>query len=96
MNKSEIAIQVRAEKIQLEHEALMQEMNAVLVSLIGLPLAWVTFVYYLGLTSQICNPIVVLVLALLLGIFEYLREMKNQQLEDKRDELETLLSSWTV
>lgn len=95
MNKSDIAIQIRAEKIRLEHEALMQEMNAILVSLVGLPLAWLTAVNYLGLTAQIGNPVVVLVFVVILGTTEYAREVKNNQLEDKRAELDELLSIWS-
>ncbi|MCL5949757.1 MAG: hypothetical protein M1490_04700 [Candidatus Bathyarchaeota archaeon] len=96
MTKSEVSIQVRMEKIKLEHQALLQEMNVILVSLVGLPSAWLTAVNYLNLTSQIGSPFVILVLATVIGAVEWIRERKDDQLKDKRDEMDELLKTWTI
>jgi len=93
MNKSEVAVQVYVEKIKLEHQALLQELNVLLVSLVGLPVAWITGVNILGLIKEISHPVSIIVLGSIIGTLVFLIDRKNDQLYDKRDEMDGLLKT---
>jgi len=71
-------------------------MNVLLVSLVGLPVAWVSAINILGLIRQIGNPVAVLVLGAIIGILVYMIDRKNDQLKDKRDEMDDLLGTLNV
>lgn len=96
MNRSQVAVQVYVEKIKLEHQALLQEMNVLLVSLVGLPIAWITGVNLLGFIKQISHPVSVIVLGTIIGVLVFLIDRKNDQLHDKRDEMDELLKTLSV
>jgi hypothetical protein len=95
-DNQDIVLECRVTKIELEHELLLREMEAILVAMVGIPISAITLILQFGIYH---NALILLMSALItimgLTYLDDYRSDRRDKLIAKEKELDALIIELT-
>jgi predicted HAD superfamily hydrolase len=91
MDKEEAILTLQKNKLDLEHEALLQDRNVILITEVGLPLTVLNIIVTAQLYSGNMIGGILIVSGVLLAVIERFRRSNEIELKKKRRKIDTFL-----
>ncbi len=90
LDKEEAVFTLRKNKLDLEHEALLQDRNVILITEFGVPFSLGNILVTLKPDMTIVVGAVIIG-AIFLGVIEFFRRRNDQAVRDKRKEIDAYI-----
>jgi len=91
MDKNEMILTLRKNKLDMEHEALLQEREIILIAETGIPITALNITITAQLYAHPLPVVVVAASALAIGFIEWLRRRNNKRITEKRQEIDQFI-----
>lgn len=94
VDREEAILTLRKNKLEMEHEALLQDRNVILITEVGLPITILNIIITARLYAQDLITAIVLASVLLIAIVERIRRQKETEIRNKRNEIDDFLQQY--
>jgi hypothetical protein len=91
MDKDETILTLRKNKLDMEHDTLLQDRNVIVLTEAGLPIT----VFNLVITAQLYNStslaLIAIVVAFTMGVIEFFRRRNSEEIAKKHEAVDILV-----
>lgn len=92
MDKDEAILSLRKNKLEMEHQALLQDREVILIAETGVPITVANIVVAAQWYTHPAITMVLLVSSVIVAIVEWLRRKKNTEIANRRQEIERFIA----
>ena len=91
MDKEEAVLTLRKNKLDMEHQELLQDRNVILITEFGFPLTVINVLVTAKLFTTSAIGLIVVASFIVVGIIEWFRRQNATSIVDKRNEIDVFI-----
>jgi hypothetical protein len=91
MDREEAILKLRKNKLDMEHEELLQDRNVIVITETGIPITLINIIVATQLYTTSVLISIIVAIAFILGIVEWFRRQNNAKITNKRNEIDIFI-----
>jgi hypothetical protein len=91
MDKEEAILTLKKNKLDMEHDALLQDRSAIVITEAGLPITIINLIIAAQLYDPTSLVLIAITVAMIVSIIELLRQRNSREIKNKHHEIDVLV-----